>query len=331
MPSRKIEQQLEQLNALRSGGPSETTVLALRKALGDRVNLVVAKAAAIAGDLECRDLIPDLERAFERFFRKPVETDRQCWAKNALSKALKDLDHAESALFLRGLQHIQMEPVYGDPPYADSAATLRATCALALPQCRDIARLEILQHLVNALTDQAAAVRMDAARAVEQMDGGDAALLLRLKARAGDKEAGVTGQVLDSLLGIEHEAAIPFVAGFLESHDDDTREEAALALGASRLPGAVEVLKEAWTSSRNFRSGEPLLRAIGASRQESGLDFLLQLIRDGSPSDARDAVSALRFHRESSEIARRFREAVEARGGSILEFFSEHFTVGRLA
>lgn len=325
MPGRKIEQELEQLNALRTGGANEATTLALRKALGDRVNLVVAKAAAIAGQLECRDLIPDVERAFERFFHKPVETDRQCWAKNALSKTLKDLDHSESALFLRGLQHVQMEPVYGDPPYADTAATLRATCALALPQCRDITRQEIMQHLVNALTDQAATVRMDAARAVEQMDGGDAALLLRLKARAGDKEAGVTGQVLDSLLGIEHEAAIPFVAEFLKSQKEDEREEAALALGASRLPGAVEILKEAWTSSRNMRSGEPLLRALSASRQESGLDFLLQLIRDGSPSDARDAVSALRFHRESPEIAKRVRQAAEARGGSILEFFHNRF------
>jgi HEAT repeat protein len=147
-----------------------------------------------------------------------------------------------------------------------------------------------------------------------------------LKARAGDKEPGVTGQVLDSLLGIEHEAAIPFVAGFLESPEEDTREEAALALGASRLPGVIEVLKEAWTSARNIRSGEPLLRAISASRQESGLDFLLQLIRDGRPADARDAVSALRFHRESPEIAGRVREAAEARGDPILEFFRDRFT-----
>jgi hypothetical protein len=327
MPSRKIEQELEQLNALRSGGATETTTLALRKALGDRVNLVVAKAAAITGQLECRDLIPNLERAFERFFHKPVETDPQCWAKNALSKALKDLDHSESTLFLRGLQHVQMEPVYAGQ--ADTATTLRATCALALPQCRDITRHEIMQHLVNALTDQAATVRMDAARAVEQMDGGDAALLLRLKARSGDKQPGVTGQVLDSLLGIEHEAAIPFVAGFLESPEEDTREEAALALGASRLPGAVEVLKEAWTGSRNIRSGEPLLRAISASRQEPALNFLLQLIRDGSPSDARDAVSALRFHRESPEIVGRVREAAEDRGGSILEFFRDRFAPTR--
>jgi hypothetical protein len=323
MPSHKIEQQLEQLNALRSAPAGEGRVVALRKALADRVNVVVAKAAAIAAELECRDLIPDLERAFERFFRKPVETDPQCWAKNALSKTLKDLDHSESSLFLRGLQHIQMEPVYGGQ--ADTAATLRATCALALPQCRDITRQETMQHLVNALTDTAATVRRDAARALEQMDGGDAALLLRLKARAGDKEAEVTGQVLESLLGIERDAAVPFVAGFVESQSEPVREEAALALGASRLAGAVEVLKEAWTRSRNIRSGEPLLRAISASRQESALAFLLHLIRAGSNSDAQDAVSALRFHRESPEIVARVREAVEARGGPILEFFRDRW------
>ena len=35
---------------------------------------------------------------------------------------------------MRGLRHIQMEPVWGGQ--ADSAATLRGTCALALIDCQ---------------------------------------------------------------------------------------------------------------------------------------------------------------------------------------------------
>lgn len=303
--------------------PADEAKGALGKLLGDRVNLVVAKAAAISAELECKELIPDLEKAFGRFFQKPVETDPQCWAKNALSKALKDLGYAESALFLRGLRHVQMEAVYGGR--TDTAATLRSTCALALPQCRDIPRQAIMEHLVNALTDSAATVRSDAARALEQTDGDDAALLLRLKARMGDREPGVTGQVLDSLLSIEREAAVEFVAEFLESRDEDAREEAALALGASRLPSAVEALKNGWSRSRSALSGEPLLRAISASRQESGFDFLLQLVRGGGEQEALEATNALRLHRESPEIAGRVRKVAEARGGPVLELFRERF------
>ena len=42
-------------------------------------------------------------------------------------------------------------------------------------------------------------------------------LLLRLKARAGDKEPPVSGQVFDSLLRLEGRAAIEFIADFLRS------------------------------------------------------------------------------------------------------------------
>lgn len=312
MPIRKIEQELDQLNALRSGPPSEAKVLALRKALREPVNLLAAKAATIAAEVAMRELVPDLEKAFERFFRDPVRTDPQCWAKNAISKALKDLDYAESPLFLRGLQHVQMEPVYGGQ--ADSAEALRSTCALALVQCRDISRQEIMQHLIGALTERAATVRADAARALEAMDGPDVELLLRLKASIGDKESAVTGQVLDSLLSVGGERAIPFVAGFLESGDEDVQAQAALSLGVSKLAGAVDVLKEAYAKSRNRRSAEPLLRAISVSRQESALEFLLGIIRNGSEREARDAVRALELNRDSPEIARRIGEAIKARG-----------------
>jgi hypothetical protein len=311
MPARKIEEELDRLNAVRSLPPSDTTILALRKALRDRVNLVAAKAATITAGLGLKELLPDLEKAFERFFQNPIQTDPQCWAKNAISKALKDLDYADSALFLRGLQHVQMEPVYGG--HADSAAVLRGTCALALVQCRDIPRQEIMQHLIDALTESAATVRADAARALESMGGQDAPLLLRLKVRAGDKEPAVTGQALDSLLTLEGERAVPFVAAFLDSRDEDMQEQAALSLGVSRLPGAIDVLTDAYSKYRNTRSAEPLLRAISASRQESGFEFLLRLIRNGSETEARDAVRALELHRESPEIAKRVQDALESR------------------
>ena len=312
MPSRKIEQQLEMLNSFRGKTADDATLQVIRKALRDRTNLVVAKAAAIAAQLQARDLVPDLLQAFDRFFQNAAHTDPKCWAKEALCKALRDLGHDESAAFLRGLGHVQMEPVWGTT--VDTAATLRGTCALALLQCTDLTREDKLWHVMRALTDREPAVRADAARALGELSGREAALLLRLKARMGDREAAITGQVLEALLDTEGNAGVPFVAEFLTSAEEELREEAALALGASRLPAATAALIEAWTHRGNREVGGAILRGLSASRQESAIEFLCGVIRKGRDDEALAALDALHLHRDSTEICRQIAQAVETRG-----------------
>jgi hypothetical protein len=331
MPSRKIEQQLESLGGLRETGATDDALATLRKALNNRVNLVVAKAASTVALLGVGALIPELEVTFHRLLAKGAEADPQCWGKNALAKALKDLGHDQSASFLRGLQHVQMEPVWGS--HVDTASTLRSICVLALLQCADLTREDKLWHQMRGLTDAEPAVRLEAARALEEMDGREAALLLRLKARMGDKQASVTGQALQSLLAIEREAAISFVSEFLEPReergrneiDEEVREEAALALGASRQPAAIQALIEHWRPSRGI-GGEAILRGISVSRQEASLDFLLTLVREADERQARAALEALALHRDSPEIASLVAEAVDARSeGPITAHFRQQF------
>ena len=67
-----------------------------------------------------------------------LKRDPQCWGKNAVAKALKELEHREAAPYLRGTAHIQMEPVWGGQQ--DTAGPLRGICLLALPACPDIDR-----------------------------------------------------------------------------------------------------------------------------------------------------------------------------------------------
>src|ERR1041385_3526648 len=114
MAHRKIEQEIERLGLLREAPPREAAA-ALRKALGNRVNLIAAKAAKIIADLEMRELIPELLRAFDRLFEEPAERDPQCWGKNAIANALRDLRYPEAAPFLRGMRHVQMEASWGKP------------------------------------------------------------------------------------------------------------------------------------------------------------------------------------------------------------------------
>ena len=76
----------------------------LRKALGNRNNFVVAKAADLLRESQLEQLIPELLTAFDRFFENPGKSDPQCWAKNALSRALAALQHHDPDVFLRGMQ-----------------------------------------------------------------------------------------------------------------------------------------------------------------------------------------------------------------------------------
>ena len=303
MAHRKIEVEIEQLTEIAHAGPSPAVVAALRKALADRVNLVAAKAAKLAGELRLEELLPDLLAAFDRLMEKPVERDRQCWGKNAIASALVALEYRQSAPFLRGAGHIQMEPGYlGE---TDAAVTLRGICLLALPACSDLSREEILRCLVDALTGSEHPVRLEAVRAIAQMEGGEAALLLRFKARVGDEETAVTGQVFDSLLRLEGAGALPFLAGFLQSKIEEVREEAALALGTSRLPAAVEILREALATARHAQFREVLMRSLSASRDPEAIDFLLGLLRTGRSADSAAALAALELHRASPAIWQR--------------------------
>jgi hypothetical protein len=322
MAHRQIEAEVEQLNLLRDADPSQA-IPALRKALSDRVNLIVAKAAKMAAELRLQELLPDLLRAFDRLFEKAVERDPQCWGKNAISKALVSLDHREAAPFLRGIHHIQMEPVWGGE--ADTAATLRGTCALALPSCSDLARGQTLRHLVDALADRALPVRSDAVRAVAQMQGDEAILLLRLKARQGDTESEVVGQVFDYLFQLEPDQALPFVAEFLQPKLGTVAEEAALSLGSSRLPGAALLLEQAFARQRDPDFRPVLLRAISATRQPPALDFLLNMVRNARESDALCALEALAIHRDSADIRRQVEHAAEEREPAVRAHFKQSF------
>jgi HEAT repeat protein len=321
MANDRVEKQLDSLKALRGIGPTPDVLAALKKALADRVNVVVAKAAQVCGELQTAVLIPDLKRAFERLFE---DKDPQCWGKNALAKVLKDLGVQESAVFLRGVRHVQNEPVWGGQE--DTATVLRGACAMALVQCNDLPRDETLRHLVDALSEKAATVRMDATEALAQMDGREVALLLRLKARLGDKDPRVTGQVLEALLQLEGKATLPFVGEFLEYEDEEVSEEAALALGASRMPEAVELLRETWKKWQDRRPGTALLRAMSASRLDYAIEFLVDLVKQGRQHDAEDALHALALNKGTEEMVARVEHAVQERDDAKLRaIFQQRF------
>ena len=113
MLKRTLEKRIDELRRLRESPLGPETTETLRKALEDRSNLIAAQAAKIAGELRLEELVADLIRTFQRLIDDGAALDPQCRAKKAIVSALKTMEHADSAVFVRGLRHIQMEAVWG--------------------------------------------------------------------------------------------------------------------------------------------------------------------------------------------------------------------------
>jgi hypothetical protein len=240
----------------------------------------------------------------------PVKGDPQCWAKNALSRTLAAFEYQEVEVFLRGMRHIQMEPVWGGS--SDTAGTLRATCALALVQCRSLLEVDLLAHLVELFADKDKSVRVGAARAVEQVGSHSASLLLRLRATLGADEPEVLGACYGGVLRIEGTRALPWAERFLET-GDDAAAEAALAIAATHSAAGFEALQKHFEQP-SVRMRDPwflsaLLSAIALTRQDAAIEFLLDLIlKDSLQSEP--ALEAILRSLPSSEIIKRVEKLV---------------------
>ena len=304
-----FDRKIAVLESLRADPTSPAALDQLRKALKDRNNYLVAKAAAMAGQLGLKPLAPDLVVAFDRFLTDSVKTDPKCWAKDAIAKALKDLEHDDPAVFLHGIVHIQMEPVWGGE--SDSAATLRGACALALV-ATTLDRISILARLVDLLADLEKPARIDAVRAIGQLPGHDSVLLLRLKALAGDSDSEVVGTCFDTLLSMTPES-VAFVARFLAASDPDLRAEAAAALGACPEPQALDVLKQCFDTRIDVELKTAILRSLAASRHAAAAEFLLSVIEEARPEHAAAALQSLAAGRFRDEFRDRAGDAVRRR------------------
>ena len=269
----RLEKQIEGIEMLKSLGDTPEAEQGLRKALTERNNYAVSKAAAAVETLGLRQLIPELVAAYSRFF---TEDDPQCWAKNALSKALAELGYEDPDPYLRGLAHIQMEAVYGGR--TDTAGILRGNCALALVGCRSVSSIELLRILTPVLLDPLKATRIEATRAIVRIGREEGALLLRLRALQGDADPEVIGMVFSAIIELERRDGVRFVAQFLKA-GDQTAEEAALSLGESRTSEALEVLKDHLDNVRHSPIRRAVITAIALTRLTDGTDFLMQLIR----------------------------------------------------
>ena len=298
-----LEDALAGLNALKAQGPTAAAAAALKAALGQRSSLIVAKAAQLAGAMELAALTPDLTVAFARFRGQPAKLDKLCQAKTALVQALVVLGGPAEQVYLPAIALVQMEPVYGGQ--VDTAAEMRGLAAAGLLRMGHPQGLNLVAEL---LADPQPPARAGAIRALVESGRSEAVPLLRFKARLGDADASVSGECLGALLKVDPPAGLQHAGGLLNGPDDALAETAALALGASRLAGALEVLRGALEATVDGDRRRACALALAMLRQPAANEFLLNQVREASRSDAQAALEALAIHRYDAALMERLKQ-----------------------
>ena len=288
------------LAALR-GDPDDAE---LRAALRSTAGVLIAAAVRVAAE---RGVLADeLAPAFARLRERPIQRDPGCRGKIAIARALLELGCWEEAVFTPGARIVQAEPAWGGT--SDTAAELRGVCGLAFAQ---LARPEALDVLAELLADRERIARVAAARGLGDAGRVDAAALLRFKLLSGDDEPEVLAQACESLLHLQQEGAIDFVARLMDRGGASIEEIAALALGGSRLEGALAPIA-AWCE----RCDPDARRRVGylaLALTRAAHDRLLEVVADGDPADAIAAARALATFQDDPAVRARLVEAARGR------------------
>jgi len=189
--------------------------------------------------------------------KRPI---RGAGRKIAIVLALNKIDYQKDDVFLHGIRHFQ-EP--GRPNEDDPAAPLRGNAALGLVR---IGYPGVVLLLTDLLVDPAKTPARRPPKVSATLARPRLSPFLRFKARLGDANSEVTGACLSALMAADPEASLPFVAKFVRNHDEAVQADAALALGESRRPDALDILIDYWPSARDDALAEVLLLAIAMTR-----------------------------------------------------------------
>jgi len=281
---------LDALGGVGDGADGEFVTELLRRALRQRSNHVIARAAAAVARLRLAELESDLENTLDRLLDAEADADKGCAAKSALVGALERMEGGTAEVFRRGARCRQMEPVFGGQE--DTATTLRSQCAMALLRLNP---WDFALELARLLADPEFRVRENAVRALGASGHPAAAPLLLHRVLAGETEPVVTGECLRGLVALDAATHLETVVGFLQHRDPAVRELAALALGESRLAEAFAPLRSFFERSGSVAERRCALLGIATLRFDAGFAFLAEVAESGDEIDAKEAVAGLRL------------------------------------
>jgi HEAT repeat protein len=306
----------EELDRLRSS-PSRATLL---DALTSQSNVVVARAAEIACELEAQDLTPDLIAAYERLAADPFELDKGCLGMKAILGALFALEADASEVYLHAVRHVQFDSGTFTKDPVDSAEELRGAAAQVLVKTE---HPQALDEIASLLLDKVR-VRLAAVRALRAASSHAATLLLRMKLLIQEHDPEVCYECFSGLLEFSQDS-MDYVASFLEHEDPAVASMAALAIGDHGGAEALIQLKNAWYRQTNPDLKEAILNAIASLRSDEAVDFLIELVA-GETMTALMALGVLSRFRSDSRLVERIQEVAAANKRSpVLSGFEDLF------
>lgn len=302
--------------------PAENIGSALRPLLGHKSNFVIGKAVALVEARNLTELAPELIKAFPYFMEDCLKRDPGCSAKLAIANCLMAFGEPAWEVYLAGVHHVQKEPSFGDP--IDTATTLRAMCGRALIA---MGHHDAFRWHALLLADPEPMTR---ALAVETLaDAPDERTEVLLRAKIGppadplplekrvydgrDPERGIEMDAFRALMKIAPDESFDFVARYLRDGDIDRVRGAALALGESRRPEALELLCERWRWGADWELREALALAIALVRSDEAFDFLLHALEKVPEENAAAIIEALALYRDTAARAQTVKEIVDAR------------------
>lgn len=342
MGKKAFERKLAALETLRADLGSPEAASRLRKALTDANNYYASRAARLAAESGHRSLVPDLLAAFDYHLVGGARTDKQCWAKNEICKALVELGHRDPEPYLRGSRYIQPEGVMGGEE--DTAVDLRSYCALALVDAH-LPVQDVLNRLADLLADRGHSVRLSAVRALASLNRVEGALPLRVLAhllavrldRWGDsclsdthqtcaQDSELLGETCGALLSLTPPEAERLVRECAAHPVSDARAEIATALSICREPAAMEIFAAAWKREPDRELRYSMIEAAAASPIEGGFQFLLRIVESEGDDEARAALKALSANRFARDHGDAILATIRARPAGGLESVWEGLT-----
>jgi HEAT repeat protein len=304
-----VERQLAALQAVAVDPSSPASRETLRATLREGASLAVGRAAHIIRERMLEGFFDDLEAAFRRFLSDPVKRDPGSVAKLAALEALDYGGFRDAQIFLDATRVFQPEPAWGEP--VDTAVGVRARGILAL------ARLDHpdFSSVAGALlADEASPVRQAAAEAIGSTADRRFAGLLVLRWALGDEDPQVVMAAMAGLLALAPEDALARLRSALDGPDEAAGEMAALVLGQSTSPAALDLLLAQVAAGEGARSRQATLRALGLQRDDRALAALLEVIAEGALGDAQAAVEGLGARRFEARVREQVRAAVTRNG-----------------
>ncbi len=286
LKSRKTEDRVRGVSLARRL-PAGARQSLLLDALGDKANYVATLAAEALGEDADETALPAMRERFDYLMADGPKRDPGCHVRAHLAFAFGRLEYAWATDALRaGLRTVQVEAVGGVP--FDTAAHLRANCALALAQIQVLDALRDIALLLfdtdgsasgALLPDPTATLeaRKAAAQALARL--GDRSALVPLALRLTypqDELAEVLQECMQAVVELEDPRALELLTPYLRHEDENLAAYAALMIAQTRASEALALLRETVESL----SGSPLravLLAFLTLRSDAAFDALYAL------------------------------------------------------